>query len=99
MSEARGLEGVTLMDLLTPRQFTVAILLAWGLKNAEIATRLGTTEYTVKNYVKDIYDRAGCWNRVEVALRYVYENHSGMYDPVRLRDFFAEIDHSPPEGF
>ncbi len=79
------------MDLLTPRQFEVAILIAWGLKNADIATRLRTTEYVIKNYVKEIYDRAGCWNRVELALRFVYENHTGRYDADRLQGFVSTL--------
>ena len=93
-------EFPSLMELLTPRQFSVAILLAWGLKNAEIATRLGTTEYTIKNYVREIYDRAGCWNRVELAVRYVYEVHIGRYDRERLADFLTKVQvvHST-DGF
>jgi DNA-binding NarL/FixJ family response regulator len=83
--------AVSLMDLLTPRQFEVAILIAWGLKNADIATRLRTTEYVIKNYVKEIYDRAGCWNRVELALRFVYENHTGLYDADRLQGFVGAL--------
>ena len=79
------------MVVLTPRQFSVAILVAWGFKNAEIGVRLGTTEYMVKNYMKEIYDRAGCWNRVELALRFVYEYHTGLYDSERFQRFMDQV--------
>ena len=81
----------SLMDLLTPRQFEVAILVTWGLKNADIAARLQTTEYVIKNYMKEIYDRVGCWNRVELALRFIYENHTGLYDPERLNSLVTGL--------
>ncbi len=81
------------MDLLTPRQFTVAVLVASGLKNSEIAGRLGTTEYMVKNYLKEIYDRSGCWNRVELALRFVHENHTGLYDSEQFNVLIDELDN------
>lgn len=81
---------VSLMNILTPQQFRGAILVTIGLKNAEIAEFLGTTEHVVKNIVRDIYDRAGCWNRVELALRFVCELESDMYEQARLR---REIVH------
>ena len=69
-----------LMNLLTRQQFRTAILVTIGLKNGEIAEFLGITEHVVKNMVRDIFDRAGCWNRVELALRFVGESESRMYD-------------------
>jgi hypothetical protein len=38
------------------------------------------TEHVVRNYLTDIFDRAGGWNRTELALRYVYESEMGLYD-------------------
>ena len=32
---------------------------------------MGTTEYSVKNRVRNIFDILGVWNRVELALWYV----------------------------
>lgn len=98
VEETRKIDQIrTLMDILTPRQFSVAVLVAWGLKNSEIAARLGTTEYMVKNYMKEIYDRAGCWNRVELALRFVYENHAGLYDSERLNTLVNELESAKRE--
>ena len=72
-------EGRTLLELLTPRQFTLAGLVATGHKNIEIAREMGISELVVKNYMRQILDRAGCWNRLELALRYTYEFEMGFY--------------------
>ena len=82
----------TLATLLTPMQFRTALLVACGLKNSEIGEFLGTTEYVIKNVIRDIYDRTGCWNRVELALRYVHEVGSGLLDLSRLRRELAELE-------
>jgi DNA-binding NarL/FixJ family response regulator len=71
--------GPTLLELLTPRLFEVVGLVATGHKNSEIAREMSISELVVKNYLKQIYDRAGCWNRLELALRYTYEFERGLY--------------------
>ncbi len=43
-------------------------LIGLGYKNKEIAGQLGTTEQVVKNYLKNVYDKAGVSNRLELAL-------------------------------
>jgi DNA-binding NarL/FixJ family response regulator len=68
-------EGRTLLELLTPRLFEVVGLVATGHKNSEIAREMRISELVVKQ----IYDRAGCWNRLELALRYTYEFERGLY--------------------
>jgi DNA-binding NarL/FixJ family response regulator len=45
----------------------IAALAVQGMTNPEIAVSLGLTEYTVHNYVREIFDRAGVWNRRELA--------------------------------
>ena len=89
-----AIKGLTpnLMNLLTRQQFRTAILVTIGLKNGEIAEFLGTTDYVVKNIMRDIFDRAGCWNRVELSLRFVSESESSMYDQNRLRNEVAELE-------
>jgi DNA-binding CsgD family transcriptional regulator len=71
---------LTLHDILTPKQFRVALLLTSGLKNSEIGMILRTTENVIKNILRDIYDRSGCSNRVELALLMVHEAETGMCD-------------------
>ena len=63
---------------LTPKEQAIYELVAQGLTNKEIAERTGNTEHVVKNYMRTIYDKLGCSNRVELALRYFgTKNHTG----------------------
>ena len=65
------------------REQAIIGLVAQGLTNRDIAGKLGTTEYIVKNYLRAIYDKLGLWNRVELALWYEarqQENRTGA-DP------------------
>ncbi|MBV9572467.1 MAG: helix-turn-helix transcriptional regulator [Acidobacteriales bacterium] len=57
------------------REHRVIELVAQGLKNREVADAIGTTEHVVKNYLRDIYDKLGLWNRVELALWYEARRH------------------------
>jgi DNA-binding NarL/FixJ family response regulator len=55
---------------LTIREQRILELLAEGLTNKDIAGIMGKTEHVTKNYLRVIYDKLGCWNRVELALWY-----------------------------
>lgn len=59
----------------TTRELEVIRLVAYGLKNTDVAASIGTTENVVKNYLRTIYDKLGLWNRVELALWYVARQH------------------------
>jgi DNA-binding NarL/FixJ family response regulator len=54
-------------DALTPREREVLALLASGLANQEIASRLAITERTVKFHVSAILAKLGARNRTEAA--------------------------------
>lgn len=53
---------------LTPRESQLTSLLAQGLKNKELAHKLGVTEGTVKVYLSKLYDKTGTGDRFELAL-------------------------------
>lgn len=57
---------------LTPREREVLALLADGLSNKQIASRLGTGVYTVNDHVSAIYSKLGVRGRAAVT-RYVLE--------------------------
>jgi DNA-binding CsgD family transcriptional regulator len=48
-----------------PKAYSIAALVAQGLKNNEVARILGTTEHVVKNYLCALYDGSGMSNRTE----------------------------------
>lgn len=54
---------------LTERQREVAMLVASGLSNRDVATSLDLSEGTVKNHIKDIFRALGVTNRTQLALR------------------------------
>ena len=61
--------------ILSRRQRRVVELVAGGLKNHEIATKLGIGAHVVRNYLSTIYDKVGVSNRVELALWYEARKH------------------------
>jgi two-component system, NarL family, nitrate/nitrite response regulator NarL len=63
----------------SPRQQHVIQLVAKGLKNREIASKLGIAEHVVRNYLSIIYDKVGVSNRVELALWYEARLHEGRF--------------------
>jgi DNA-binding NarL/FixJ family response regulator len=53
---------------LTPRERQLMFLLTQGLRNKEIAYRLGVTSNTVKTYLTVLYSKVGASDRFELAL-------------------------------
>ncbi len=58
----------TPLDNLTRRERQILALIAQGLNNRQIATRLYLAEGTVKNYVSSILDKLGVADRTQAAL-------------------------------
>jgi len=54
--------------LLTEREEQIVYLVAEGLPNREICTKLGLSAHTVKNHLFRIYEKLGVSNRVELVL-------------------------------
>ncbi|MES5825341.1 LuxR C-terminal-related transcriptional regulator [Streptomyces sp. RG80] len=52
---------------LTPRQLQVALLVADGMTNRQIAQALDIAEWTVVNHVRGVMRKLGCASRVQVA--------------------------------
>ena len=55
--------------VLTSREDDVVRLVAEGLKNREIAKKLGVAEHTVRNYLCRIFEKLGVSTRVELVLQ------------------------------
>jgi len=59
----------TLVEPLTPREGEVLRLLAEGLGNKEIATRLNISEHTIKFHIRSILGKLGASSRTEAVSR------------------------------
>jgi DNA-binding NarL/FixJ family response regulator len=66
-----GSEGVQ-ENPLTTRETEILGLVAKGMSNKEISSRLDISEHTVKNHLKNILQKLHLENRVQLA-RYAYE--------------------------
>jgi DNA-binding NarL/FixJ family response regulator len=63
---------------LTPKESVIVACVTQGMKNKEIAHRVGTTEQVVKNYLRKVYDKLGVADRLELAL---FCLHHKIVDP------------------
>jgi PAS domain S-box-containing protein len=70
-SSNRATRDADLRKLLSPRQIEILTLVADGLSNAEIASRLYLTENTVKWHVRKILRALGVANRAQAVARYL----------------------------
>src|SRR5690242_19822080 len=71
--------------LLSKQESTIARLIAQGMTNREIASHLGLSGHTVKNYLFKIFDKLGISNRVELALYVATHDNAVDVDNEQLR--------------
>ncbi|HEY3928339.1 MAG TPA: response regulator transcription factor [Candidatus Koribacter sp.] len=67
-AESDDFVGARVRDRLTPKELRIVALIVQGYKNKEIAVQLGTTEQVIKNYLRNVYDKIGVSDRLELAL-------------------------------
>lgn len=56
-------------SLLSPRETDLVKLVRQGMRNRDIAEKLGITEGTVKVYLHSVFEKTGVANRTELAIR------------------------------
>jgi len=82
---------------LTPKEALIVSCVTQGMKNKEIAIRVGTTEQVVKNYLRKVYDKLGVADRLELAL-YCLNHH--VVDNTKLPPPpSAPVVAAPTNGF
>jgi DNA-binding NarL/FixJ family response regulator len=60
--------GSRVRDRLTVKEIKILSLIMQGCKNGEVGARLGTSEQTIKNCLRIIFDKVGVSGRLELAL-------------------------------
>ncbi len=67
-AQATTLTNPRLQPRLSPKELSIIACVTQGMRNKEIAYKIGTTEQVVKNYLRKIYDKLGVSDRLELAL-------------------------------
>lgn len=80
---------------LTPKESLIVSCVTQGMKNKEIAVRVGTTEQVVKNYLRKVYDKLGVADRLELAL---YCLHHRVLDSAKTGPSPAPAEASAGNG-
>jgi DNA-binding NarL/FixJ family response regulator len=84
---------------LTPKESLIVSCVTQGMKNKEIALRVGTTEQVVKNYLRKVYDKLGVADRLELALYCL--NHRVAHkdsDAAQKQGGNGAVQGVPPNG-
>ena len=76
---------------LTPKESVIVACVTQGMKNKEIALRVGTTEQVVKNYLRKVYDKLGVADRLEFAL---FCLHNRIVDPSSVPPAPESVDRT-----
>jgi DNA-binding NarL/FixJ family response regulator len=67
-AQASTLTNPKAQPRLSPKELSIIGCVTQGMRNKEIAYKIGTTEQVVKNYLRKVYDKLGVSDRLELAL-------------------------------
>ena len=87
--------GLRVRDRLTAKELRIVALIVQGYKSKEIATQLGTTEQVIKNYLRNVYDKIGVSDRLELAL---FTIHHRILNEAAAATAAAHQPQSPGPG-
>jgi DNA-binding CsgD family transcriptional regulator len=62
---------------LTPREQEITRLISYGLSTGEIASRLHLSSHTVRDYVKQVFEKVGVSSRGELVAKIFAEHYAG----------------------
>jgi len=80
-AQADAAESAARWAMLTPREREVAALVAWGLANKDIASRLVVSKRTVDAHIEHILGKLGYTSRVQIAALAAGQRDPGQHDP------------------
>jgi two-component system, NarL family, nitrate/nitrite response regulator NarL len=75
------------LDGLSPKELAIITCITLGMRNKEIAHKLGTTEQVIKNYLRKVYDKLGVSDRLELALYCLQGQNRAVIDLHRGNQF------------
>jgi len=81
-AQASNLTNPKLQPRLSPKELSIIGCVTQGMRNKEIAYKIGTTEQVVKNYLRKIYDKLGVSDRLELALYCLHHQLLKQQPPV-----------------
>ena len=79
-AQADAAESAARWAMLTAREREVAALVAWGLANKDIASRLVVSKRTVDAHIEHILGKLGYSSRVQIAALAVGQRDPGQHD-------------------
>jgi two-component system nitrate/nitrite response regulator NarL len=80
-SEATALASPRSPSRLSPKEMAIITCITQGKRNKEIAYEFGLTEQKVKNYLRNIYDKLGVSDRLELTIYgFNHQLHNRGYD-------------------
>ncbi len=85
LEEAARHENRPGLKALTPRELEVLQMIAFGMTNAEAASRLHLSVHAIKFHLAAIYRRLGVNNRTEAAVTYL-RSMNGTLEPSAQSD-------------
>jgi DNA-binding NarL/FixJ family response regulator len=66
------------LERLSPKELAIVPCVTLGMRNKEIAHKLGTTEQIIKNHLYRVYDKLGVSDRLELVLYCLQGPHSAL---------------------
>jgi DNA-binding NarL/FixJ family response regulator len=74
-------EPASPLERLSPKELAIVPCIRLGMRNKDIAHKLGTSEQVIKNHLYRIYDKLGVSDRLELVLYCLQGQHRALLDP------------------
>jgi two-component system nitrate/nitrite response regulator NarL len=90
--EATALDSPRTRPRLSPKELAIITCITQAKRNKEIAYQLGTTEQVIKNYLRNLYEKLGVADRLELAIYVLrHDLHKRVSDSGLLRNALVPV--------